>query len=133
MMHIHLVQDNKCEPLRPSFIASTSRSTAVEDFDEGALDTIAKLVSATTIPILRARFADILWIVRKDYKMAQRASVDYLEAFKRIDDGDAWAWEFECLKRGMGIARILGTEKRPFTDYVTFIEARLGELERTCA
>jgi hypothetical protein len=133
LSHLHLQPENKDVPLRAAWISSTGRSTALEDFDNDALNAIHQLVAITAIPILRARFADIIWIVRKDHKMAHQAASDYLLAFKAVDDGDKWAWEFECLKRGMGIACALGREKQLFKDYVNFIETRLGQLETECS
>jgi hypothetical protein len=133
LSHLHLQPENKDVPLRAAWISPTGRSTALEDFDNEALNRIQQLVAITTIPILRARFADIIWMVRKNHTMAQQAACDYLLAFKAVDDGDKWAWEFECLKRGMGIARALGGQKQSFKNYTNFIEARLGQLESECS
>ncbi len=64
--------------------------------------------------------------------MAEIAAGAYLKAFKQIDDGENWAYELDCLKRGMALARMLGRETQLFADYVGFIEARLASLETTC-
>lgn len=121
---IHLQPDNKDQPLRAAWISATGRSVAIEDFDEQARDTIEQLVSLTSIPLLGARFADMIWLLRKKHKMAEHAATNYLAAFKEIDDGDKWAYEFDSLKRGMALARMLGLKKRLFLDYVSFIETR---------
>lgn len=128
---IHLQPDNKDQPLRAGWISATGRSAAVEDFDEQARDTIEQLVSMTTVPILRARFADMIWLLRKNYKLAEEAATSYLTAFKAADDAGHWAYEFDCLKRGMALARMLGAKKQLFLDYVDFIERRLAALETT--
>jgi hypothetical protein len=130
---IHLQPDNNDQPLRAGWISSTGRSTAIEDFDENARDTIEQLVSVTTIPLLRARFADITWLLRKNHKMAEQAARDYLDAFKQVDHDDHWAYEFDCLKRGMTLARMLGAKKQLFQGYVSFVQARLTSLETTCS
>jgi len=90
---------------------------------------IEELVGLTTVPLLRARFADIIWLLRKNHKMAEQAAINYLAAFKQADDAGHWAYEFDCLKRGMALARMLGHEKQLFLDYVNFIQARLSGLE----
>jgi Domain of unknown function (DUF4209) len=129
---IHLDPENKDQPLKPAWISATGRSAAIEDFDEQARDTIEQLIDATTFPLLRARFADMIWLLRKNYKMAEKAAKDYLAAFKAVDNGDSWAYEFDCLKRGMALARMLGPKKQLFLDYLSFIETRLTALEGTC-
>lgn len=132
IVFIHLDPDNKDQPLRPAWMSPTGRSAAIEDFDEQARDMIEKLIQSTEMPLLRARFADMLWLLRKDYKMAEIAATDYLAAFMQVDDGDNWAYEFACMKRGMALARMLGAKKKLFLDYVSFIETRLSSLETTC-
>lgn len=126
---IHLQPDNKDQPLRAGWISATGRSAAIEDFNEQARDTVEQLVSFTSIPLLRARFADMIWLLRKNYKMAEEAAVSYLAAFKAADDAGHWAYEFDCLKRGMALARTLGREKQLFLDYASFVEARVASLE----
>jgi hypothetical protein len=130
---IHLQPDIKDQPLRAGLISPTRRSAAIEDFDEQTRNTIEQLVSRTRIPLLQARFADIIWVLqkRKDHKMAEQAARSYLAAFKAVDAAGHWAYEFDCLKRGMALARAVGAKKRPFTDYVAFIESKLASLETT--
>src|SRR5205814_9786627 len=57
---IHLQPDSKDQPLRAGWVSGTARSAAIEDFDEQARDTIEQLVTLTTIPLLRARLADMI-------------------------------------------------------------------------
>ncbi|MBA3352473.1 MAG: DUF4209 domain-containing protein [Blastocatellia bacterium] len=128
---LHLQPDNKDQPLRAGWISATGRSAAVEDFTEHAQDTIEQLVGVTSTPILRARFADIIWLLRKNHKMAEQAATSYLAAFKAVDDAGHWAYEFDCFKRGMALAKMLGTKKQLFLDYVSFAETRLASLEST--
>lgn len=126
---IHLQPDSKDQPLRAGWVSGTGRSAAIEDFNEQARDTIEQLVPLTSIPLLQARFADIIWLLRKNYKLAEHAVTSYLAAFKAVDDAGHWAYEFDCLKRGMALARMLGAKKQLFLDYVHFVEARLASLE----
>jgi hypothetical protein len=128
---IHLQPDDKDQPLRAGWVSATGRSAAIEDFNEQARDTIEQLVRLTSIPLLRARFADTIWLLRKNYRMAEQAATSYLEAFKAVDDAGHWAYEFDCLKRGMALARMLGAKKQLFLDYVHFVETRLAALETT--
>src|SRR5439155_651652 len=93
IVFIHLDPDNKDQPLRPAWMSPTGRSAAIEDFDEQARDTIEKLIQSTEVPLLRARFADMVWLLRKNYKMAELAATEYLAAFKQLDDSDNWAYD----------------------------------------
>ncbi|MBA3351279.1 MAG: DUF4209 domain-containing protein [Blastocatellia bacterium] len=131
IVFIHLAPENKDQPLRPAWISPTGRSAAIEDFSEEARDTIERLIGSTSIPLLRARFADMIWLLRKNYKLAEEAATNYLAAFKAAADAEHWAYEFDCLKRGMALARMLGAKKQLFLEYVCFIETRLASLETT--
>lgn len=129
---MHLEPGNEDAPLRPAIIMQTKRSASLDDYDEAALDLVQSLVGSTDIPSLRARFSDILWIARKDYRAATQAATDYLATFKVVDEMDKWVWDIDGLDRGMGIARALGTKKPLFRSYIDFIEGRLKSLEASC-
>lgn len=71
---------------------------------------------------MRARFANILWVTRKDHKSAKIAAESYLENFKRLNVAEDWVCDIESLRRGFGLARILGKKNEPFPSYVTYVE-----------
>jgi hypothetical protein len=71
---------------------------------------------------MRARFGDLLWIERKNHKDAKVAAEAYLENFKRLKVASDWAWYMDSLRRGFGLARILGRKNEPFPSYVAHIE-----------
>lgn len=129
---MHLEPQNEDAPLRPAIVLQTGRSSAPEDFDDAALLTIDWLRSSTKTSSLRARFADILWIRKKDYTAAQDAAIHYLEAFKKVDSLDHWVWDITGLERGFALARLLGKKKKLFEDYVDFVVLRLEEIQNLC-
>lgn len=129
---MHLDPHNEDAPLCPAIIMQTGRSSAPEDFDDGALATIERLITSTKCSSLRARFGDLLWIRTKDYKAAQEAAVHYLEAFRQVDSADKWVWDIDGLERGFALARVLGRKKPLFEEYVSFAVGRLNDIEHTC-
>ncbi|WAC20897.1 DUF4209 domain-containing protein [Luteolibacter sp. SL250] len=119
-------------PLGPAMVTTTGRTTDVGDFDDVALSTIQGLMGKATIPALRARLGDIVWIRKKDHGGAMVAAVAYLEEFKMLDALNKWVWAITNLERGFSLARILGSKNPLFQDYVDFILNRLTELQNSC-
>jgi hypothetical protein len=128
---MHLEPSNEEAPLRPYMITPSGRSAALEDFDD-VLAVIEQLITATNYATLRARFADIFWLRKKDHQAAQIAANNYLEAFKLVEDQDKWVHDIHGLERGMALARILGKDKPIFVAYGQYIEVKLEEIRDTC-
>jgi hypothetical protein len=129
---MHLDVSNEDAPFRAAVIMGTKRSATLDDYDEEDIAVVHALAGTTKVPALRARFSDILWVKRKDHKAAAQATADYLETFKQIDHGEQWVNDIDSLERGIALARILGSKKALFTEYVAFIEERLTSLEPNC-
>lgn len=119
-------------PLGPALTTKTGRSTDVSDFDDVSLSVIQELMAKTTIPALRARFGDIVWIRKKVHGGARTAAAAYLEEFKLFDDLDKWVWAITNLERGFSLARILGVKNSLFQEYIEFIQGRLTSLQDSC-
>ena len=130
---MHLDVGNEDAPFRAAVIMGTKRSATLDDYGDDDVALVKNLASTTTIPALRARFSDIVWVKDKDHKAAAQAATDYLENFKQVDEKDKWVCDIDSLERGMALARILGQKKQSFADYINFVEQRLKFLERACA
>ncbi len=71
-------------PFHPMFVFPPTlgfeggRGIIPDDFSEDLLATMSGLVSSTTHPLMRARFADVLWVRRQGYKFACIAHEAYL-------------------------------------------------------
>jgi hypothetical protein len=129
---MHLDLGNSDAPFRAAVVMGTKRSAVLDDYEENELNLVQKLAETTTVPALRARFSDILWVRRKDHKTAEQGARDYLESFKAVDRASKWVCDIDSLERGMALARVLGQKKPLFSAYLDFIEARLKSLEVHC-
>jgi hypothetical protein len=109
-------------PFVPYVVMHDRRSMALEDLGSSELDLLAGILPSTQNLALRARFADILWVTRKDYKSAKIAAEAYLQNFKTLDVPKDWVCDIESLRRGFELARILGKKNEPFPSYITYVE-----------
>ena len=75
---------------------------------------------------LRARVADILWIVRRDYRIAQLAVESYLESARVLAEGEHWPYPADCLKRALRLARSLGRSNTSFPRVLAEVEAAIN-------
>ncbi|MBD1808625.1 DUF4209 domain-containing protein [Microcoleus sp. FACHB-SPT15] len=69
------------------------------------LDFLAGIAPEISDPELQARVADILWVRRRDYRMAQLAVTAYLQSATELEDPDNWTWCFERIERALRLAR----------------------------
>ena len=120
------------EPLRPMLVTRTGRSGSPHDLSEDELDVLKGLVNAVPEPMLRARICDILWIRRKDHEAAGQAASDYLEQFRRCDDGNQWVSGIDELERAFAISRELGAQSECFTTCSEFVLRRISETSDSC-
>jgi hypothetical protein len=124
--------DSVDKPLQPGLVATTGRSSDIDDLDDDALAVVESLLR-TTVPAIRARCGDILWLRRKDHRAASEAASAYLEEYRTLDAAGQWVWGIQGLSRGMNLARILGSKKPLFETYTDFIRRRVDELKDSCA
>jgi hypothetical protein len=69
------------------------------------LDFLAEIASDISDAELQARVADILWVRRRDYRMAQLAVTAYLQSATELEDPDNWTWCFDRIERTLRLAR----------------------------
>jgi len=69
------------------------------------LDFLAEIASDISDAELQARVADILWVKRRDYRMAQLAVTAYLQSATELEDPDHWTWCFQRIERTLRLAR----------------------------
>lgn len=116
-----LKNSDQNNPFVPFFISPTGRSTAIEDFQENDVNIIEKLITKTQDKQAKARFSDIVFVIKKKINpYAKIAAENYLEFFKEADDKIDYTL-MESLKRGFSLSAYFGREKYPFTDYVSAI------------
>jgi hypothetical protein len=69
------------------------------------LDFLAEIASDISDAELQARVADILWVRRRDYRMAQLAVTAYFQSATELEDPDNWTWCFDRIERTLRLTR----------------------------
>ncbi|MDJ0733171.1 MAG: DUF4209 domain-containing protein [Nostocaceae cyanobacterium] len=90
------------------------------------LDFLTEIAVEISDPELQARVADILWVKRRDYKMAQLAVDAYLQSATQLEDPEKWSCFCERIERALRLAR---TIKYQADAVVTHIEEVLDRYQ----
>jgi hypothetical protein len=69
------------------------------------LDFLAEIAPEISDPELQARVADILWVKRRDYQMAQLAIRAYLQSATILESPEQWTHCFDRIERVLRLAR----------------------------
>lgn len=69
------------------------------------LNFLTDIAPEVSDPELQARIADILWVKKRNYKMAQLAVTAYLQSATELEDPEKWSWCFERIERALRLAR----------------------------
>jgi hypothetical protein len=90
------------------------------------LDFLAEIATEISDPELQARVTDILWVRRRDYRMAQLAIPAYIQSASTLESPERWSHCFERIERALRLAR-----KLKYQDDVVFahIEAVLDRCQ----
>ena len=120
---MHLNSNERNEPFRPMMIlADGHRSAGLSDF-RAHVGILADLAERATNPVLRARLADVCWVLdRKRGDLASAAVSAYVDIVQKTDDGalkyrfatGVGALQYEAcdlLRRALQIGRAIGRDK----------------------
>jgi hypothetical protein len=69
------------------------------------LDFLAEIAPEISDPELQARVADILWVKRRDYRMAQLAIPAYLQSATILENPEQWTHCVDRIERALRLAR----------------------------
>lgn len=69
------------------------------------LDFLAEIATEISDPELQARVADILWVRRRDYRMAQLAIPAYLQSATTLESPQHWTYCVDRIERSLRLAR----------------------------
>ncbi|MBP0031257.1 DUF4209 domain-containing protein [Roseofilum sp. Guam] len=94
-------------PIKPE---STEESFAnfFKDLTDDWLNFLADIAPEISDPELQARVADILWIKRRDYRMAQLAIPAYLQSATTLESPEHWPPCVDRMERALRLARRIG-------------------------
>ncbi|WLT39423.1 DUF4209 domain-containing protein [Synechocystis sp. B12] len=76
-----------------------------KNLTDDQLNFLAGIAPQISDPELRARVADILWIRRRDYQMAQLAIPAYLESATTLESPEHWTHCVDRMERALRLAR----------------------------
>lgn len=94
----------------------------VQIFSREHLNLLNNVVSNTTDNELKARIGDILWVIDRDYKMAELAIVAYLESSKILEHPEHWTSCEERIQRAFRLANLLGKRSGHIEKVIEHIE-----------
>lgn len=123
VMGMHLKAQEPNEPFGPMVVwADGRRSAAPGDFRGEPVDVLAEMAPRAKHPVLRARLADICWLLdRKRVQLGMTATSAYVEIVRQVDGG-ALKFQFDneqgaltheardLLRRALSIARGRGLD-----------------------
>ncbi|MEH2276776.1 MAG: DUF4209 domain-containing protein [Nostoc sp.] len=69
------------------------------------LNFLTDIAPEVSDPELQARIADILWVKKRNYQMAQLAVTAYLQSATELEDPEKWSQCFERIERALRLAR----------------------------
>lgn len=120
---MHFKPQERNEPFGPMVVLADGHRSAVPSDFRSHVDVLADMAARAANPVLRARLADVCWLLdRKRGKLGIAAVAAYTEVVKKTrekelrwrfaDEGDALEHEaINCLRRALQIGRATGWDK----------------------
>ena len=117
-----VLTDRIDRPLIPCLESKAGRSFSIEDFTSANLLFLKEIIPETENALLRARFADIVWIIKREHNNALIAIESYLKTTVNPEKRDS---EYdEILKRVIVLCKQLGKNEKAI-HYISTIKERL--------
>ena len=111
--HFTMRSENEVTPYVPRWSGfEGKRSLQPDDLDDHDLHLLEGIVNDIEDPEFRARVADVLWVMRKNFKAAQVAVDAFVQSAERLKDGDRWPPYVVRLERAAQIASKRGFESQ---------------------
>jgi len=105
---LHFELGSPRQPFRPAVIFEKIRSAAVEDFGPNDGAVLTEIGAAIKDPEFRARICDLVWIIRRDYRMARLAIPAYVESANRLEQLSKSWYSTERFRRAVQLAMMVG-------------------------
>lgn len=122
-----LKESSPTEPFTPMFVNPESRSAVIDDFCDEHLKVLSEIVFDILDPEIRARIADILWIRKRDIRMAELGIKSYLESATVLEDPKQWTHCAERIERAFRLGASLGKNAGYLDQVISHIEAVLDK------
>ncbi len=124
---MRLKPNSLTEPFVPMIVMHDSRSSTIDDFSDEHLNVLDEIVQDILYPEIRARVADILWIKKRDYRMAELAIKSYLESATILEDPHNWTQCAERIERAFRLGASLGKNAGHIDPVISHIETVLDK------
>lgn len=117
---------NTTNPFCPKFVGHEFRTADVDDFTDAHLEVFSQLIPTINDPELRARIADIVWVRKREYEVADQAVRAYLASAGRLEDTrKPWPPCIDRIKRAGTVAVRHGRNSQMFRQVICHIEGTL--------
>ncbi|VBB06486.1 Hypothetical protein LUCI_1718 [Lucifera butyrica] len=120
--------DSRDEPYKALIELGASRSAILDDFIP-SIETLKELIPKITDPELRARIADVVWIIKHDYNFANIAIQAYLGSYNNLLKIEMFGPSIERIKRAVQLINYLGKNKKLYTQVTDIIENTLERFQ----
>lgn len=112
-------------PINPELINELF-AERLKNLTEEQLDFLEEIIEEISDAELQARIADILWVLKRNYRMAQLAISAYLQSAKTLEDPNRWTY---CLDRIERAARLALKINHKVDDVFAQMEAVLNDYQ----
>lgn len=119
---LDLKLDSPEQPFGPMMTSQQWRTAIPEDFDADQLGFLNDIVRDVTDADLRARIADVLWFLRRDYKIGETAVSAYLESAATLEDPEDWVASYDRIARALQLATMMGRNAQSYPLVIRHIE-----------
>jgi len=119
---LHLRLESPEQPFGPMMTSQQGRTAIPEDFDDDQVKFLNDVVRDVTDADLRARIGDVLWFLRRDYKIGEVAVSAYLESAVALEDPERWVATYDRIARALQLATLLGRNAQSYQLVVRHIE-----------
>jgi len=97
------------------------------DVIDSHLEALGDIASTSKDAEMRARIADLLWVKKHDFRMAEVAIEAYLESAKLLEDPNNWPACAVRIERATRVAVSIGPSNKGFTQVFSYIESVLDK------
>ena len=125
----HFKPENKDEPFGPKLVMNTGRSAIIDDISDEHLRILQEVVPDIKDPEICARIADVIWLKKKDFKVAGVAIDSYLKSSTNLEDPKSWPPCSQRIERAFRLATQLGRSVGYWDKVIQHIEKLLDKYD----
>ena len=92
--------------------------TPIDNLTDEELNFLSEIATEISDPELQARVADILWVKKKDYRMAQLAVDAYLQSATALESPEHWPPCLDRISRAFYLSRKVNYKKQEVIDHI---------------